>query len=80
MCANDEVISRLTLILTDVLIRHELNQEQFVFGGFSAGGAILMRYAEYCHQTPGDYPVVPSGVFAVDAPLDVISFFTYCET
>ena len=79
LTANDTVAARLTQILTDVLIRHEMNQEQFVFGGFSAGGAIALRYAELCHETPGDYPVVPSAVFTIDSPIDLIDFWSYMD-
>lgn len=79
LTANDAVAARLTQILTDVLIRHKMDQEQFVFGGFSAGGSIVMRYAELCHETPGDYPVVPSAIFTVDSPIDLIAFWDYVD-
>ena len=79
LTANEEISTIITKVLTDVLIRHEFDQEQFIFGGFSAGGSVLLRYAELCLETPGDYPVVPAAVFTVDSPLDIISFFTYCE-
>ena len=79
LTCNDETVSRLTEALTDVLIQYKLDQEQFIFGGFSAGGTILLRYAEYCHETPGDYPVIPAGVFTVDSPVDVIAFWEYID-
>lgn len=79
LTSNDFVTEDITNILTDVQIRHELGQEQFVMGGFSAGGTIALRYSEYCHKTPGDFPVVPAGVFTVDSPIDIIAFFDYME-
>jgi pimeloyl-ACP methyl ester carboxylesterase len=77
LTANEEISSRITQILTDVLIRHKMDQEQFILGGFSAGGTIALRYSELCHETPGDYPVVPAAVFAVDSPVDIIAFWDY---
>lgn len=79
LSADKFMSDRITSILTDVLIRHAMDQEPFVFGGFSGGGTILLRYAERCHENPGDHPVVPSAVFTVDSPVDLIAFWDYID-
>ena len=66
-----EFIDKIDLLLKDVIRKHQINEDQFVLGGFSAGGRIVMRYAELCKEFPKKHAIIPKGVFAVDSPIDI---------
>ena len=55
-------------ILHHVTSRHKLIDQRLYVGGFSIGGTCAMKYAELA--LANNYPVKPSAVFAIDAPLD----------
>lgn len=55
-------------ILNHVTSRHKLIVRRFYVGGFSIGGTCAIKYAELALSN--NYPVKPSAVFALDAPLD----------
>ena len=62
-------------ILSDIVKLYNLKKDQFVLGGHSAGGTILLRYAELCKEHPSDYPVSPKAVFTVDSPVDLLGLY-----
>lgn len=64
---------RLTAVINDIIARYKVKSNNFVLGGFSAGGLIALRYVELCNEFPKKFPIQPQGVFTVDAPID---FFT----
>jgi pimeloyl-ACP methyl ester carboxylesterase len=72
---DSEVNANLTAVLKDVIKRYKVSPEKFVFGGYSGGGTIVLRYVELCNQYPGKYPVKPKGVFMVDSPIDVFTIW-----
>ncbi len=55
-------------ILNYVTSRHKLIDQRFYVGGFSIGGSCAIKYAELALKN--NYPIKPSAVFAIDAPLD----------
>ncbi len=55
-------------ILSHVTSRHKLADKSFYLGGFSIGGTCAIKYAELALSN--NYPIKPSAVFAIDAPLD----------
>ncbi len=61
-------------ILHHVTSRHKLIDQRFYVGGFSIGGTCAMKYAELA--LANNYPVKPSAVFAIDAPLDFERMYT----
>lgn len=69
--ADEGVADNLTIVCKDVIKRYKINPEKFAIGGYSAGGAIALRYTELCNQFPGRYPIKPKAVFMVDSPLDI---------
>lgn len=78
--ADDQVINKLNGGLNDFLKKYpNISKEKFVIGGFSAGGTISLRYAEYCVENPTKVPVVPKGVFTVDSPLDLEDIWDYFQ-
>lgn len=79
LMADTIVQESLTNIFKDVIEKYEVSPDQFVLGGFSAGGAILTRYTELCYEFPSDFPIQPKGVFAVDAPLDIFTIYDNFE-
>jgi hypothetical protein len=64
-------INTLHKILTEITTKNEISPGTLVIGGFSAGGAGAVRYAEYCVDNGCSDTVRAAGVFSVDAPLDV---------
>ncbi len=77
--ADEAMQENLTNIILDVMDRFKVKPDQFVLGGFSAGGAILTRYTELCYQYPERYPIQPKGVFTVDSPLDLFTIYENFE-
>lgn len=55
-------------LLSDVKARFHLDNKRFFLGGFSIGGSCALKYAELAFQN--NFPIKPSAVFAIDAPLD----------
>ncbi|HYE55351.1 MAG TPA: hypothetical protein VD996_10920, partial [Chitinophagaceae bacterium] len=77
--ADSAVIGKLNRILRDVIQRYKVRPDQFVMGGFSAGGTIALRYVELCKESPSRYPVNPGAVFAVDSPVDIIDLWHFFD-
>ena len=75
--ADSSVIHKLNRILNDVIKKYKVSRNQFVIGGFSAGGTIALRYTELCKENPSDYPVDPKAVFTVDSPVDIIALWDF---
>lgn len=77
--ADKEVTKMITEAVTKVMKDHDIPKNKVVFGGFSAGGTIALRYAQYCISFPYDYPANPQAVFIVDSPVSLPDFHAYCE-
>jgi hypothetical protein len=73
--ADTSMIALMNRILTEVVNNYHVKKTQFAIGGMSSGGTIALRYAELCKENPADYPVLPSAVFDVDAPLDLLGLY-----
>ena len=73
--ADENVQDAFTKILKDIIQRYKVDKNKFVIGGFSAGGAVALRYVELCKQFPERFPINPTGVFTVDSPIDI--FWTW---
>lgn len=71
--------TKLTAVLEDVIVRYKVKPNQFVFGGFSAGGTIALRYVELCNEFPKKFPIQPKGVFVIDSPIDIFSIWMQFE-
>jgi hypothetical protein len=78
--ADEKVIDKLNRGLHDFLNRNpNIPKDKFVFGGFSAGGTISLRYAEYAVENPTKIPITIKGVFAVDSPVDLGDIWEYFQ-
>ncbi len=73
--ADPKVQAEITAILKDVIARYKVRADKFIFGGYSAGGTIALRYTELCNQYPSRFPVRPKGVFLVDSPIDIFTLW-----
>jgi pimeloyl-ACP methyl ester carboxylesterase len=69
--ADQPVQAKLTAVLEHVVNRYKVDREDFILGGYSAGGAIALRYTELCRQFPEKFPIQPKAVFMVDSPIDI---------
>ena len=69
--ADSLIQAKLNKVLEDVITRYQIKKDKFIFGGFSAGGVVALRYVELCHQFPEKFPVSPKAVFMADAPVDL---------
>jgi pimeloyl-ACP methyl ester carboxylesterase len=76
---DSSLLPKLNLIFRDVVNRYRVKPEQFVLGGFSAGGTIALRYAELCKESPSQFPINPKGVFTIDSPIDLFDLWGYCD-
>ncbi len=77
--ADQAVINRLNQAIEHVKDRYKVTADSFIIGGFSAGGTISLRYAEYCYEHPGLTPVQPKAVFSVDSPVDLFHIWNYFD-
>jgi len=77
--ADSVTQGRLTSVISDVRRRYSVSPDNFVLGGFSAGGMIAMRYAELCAEHPEKSPIRPAGVFTVDSPIDIFTVYDLLE-
>ena len=79
LSADSTVQSKLTAVFNDVIRRYKVNPENFVLGGYSAGGIVAMRYVELCNEFPDKFPIRPKGIFAVDSPVDIFTIMDDLE-
>jgi len=77
--ADGDVVKDLNDAITRVMSDHEIPKNKVILGGFSIGGSIALRYAEYCLKYKQDYPLQPAGVFIVDSPVELQDLYKYCE-
>jgi dienelactone hydrolase len=77
--ADSIVEAKLSGVVRDILKRYHVKKNQFVLGGFSAGGMIAMRYVELCQEFPDKYPIQPKGIFTVDSPVDIFTIYEQLE-
>ncbi len=76
--ADNQVIDRLNDAIIHVKEKYKVASDQFIIGGYSAGGTISLGYAEYCNSTV-NAPMKPQGVFAVDSPVDLFMIWDYFQ-
>jgi len=77
--ADDSVVERLNEAISHVKKKYDVGGNNFIVGGYSAGGTISLRYAEYCNQYPNKAPIKPMAVFAVDSPVDLFGIWNYFQ-
>ena len=78
--ADEKVIDKLNRGLADFIKRNpNVPKDKFVIGGFSAGGTICLRYAEYSIKNPSNTPITFRGVFTVDSPIDLVDAWDYFQ-
>lgn len=78
--ADEDVIERLNRGLAAFIQSNPgVATNQFVMGGFSAGGTISLRYAEYAVEYPNAVPIALKGVFTVDSPIDLGDIWEYFQ-
>ncbi|MBK7388690.1 MAG: hypothetical protein IPI23_06340 [Bacteroidetes bacterium] len=70
---------KLSKIFTDVKSRYGVKPNDFVLGGYSAGGMIALRYTELCMEFPNKFPIQPKGIFTVDSPIDIFTIYEQLE-
>jgi len=77
--ADSVVQARLSAVCEDIIRKFHIAPDRFALGGFSAGGAIVLRYAELCYQYPKRFPVKPKAVFMADSPIDIFTIWNGLE-
>lgn len=77
--ADKSVIKRLNEAVDHVMKKYNVASDDFIIGGFSAGGTISLRYAEYCNEMKNEAPIAPKAVFAVDSPVDLFAIWDYFQ-
>ncbi|WP_162418502.1 alpha/beta hydrolase [Cyclobacterium roseum] len=78
--ADEKVIDKINRGLTNFIKRNpNVPKDKFVIGGFSAGGTISLRYAQYSIEHPEKTPIILKGVFTVDSPIDLVDIWEYFQ-
>lgn len=77
--ADETVIKKLDSAFEHVKSKYKVDKNQFVMGGFSAGGTISLRYTELCAELGQKAVIQPQGVFSVDSPVDLFHIWDYFQ-
>ncbi len=77
--ADSSSVTRINLILKNVIGHFTADTSKFVLGGFMYSGNIALRYTELCYENPSAYPLLPKAVFAIDCPVDLLSLTEWCN-
>lgn len=77
--ADAQVVNNLNQAMNHAMETYNLSPTQFVIGGFSAGGTVALRYAEYAYEDGNHTTILPQGVFTVDSPVDLFEIWKYFE-
>ena len=76
---DDEIREKIITVMQDVKTRYKVGPDKFVLGGYSSGGALVLRFAEMSLERPDEFPIEPIGVFMVDSPIDIFSLWDGLE-
>lgn len=68
---------RLTKIMNDLFELQNLSAKNVYIGGFSSGGNISLLFANHLAQTQNI--IQPKGVFAIDAPVDLLGLYEVAQ-
>lgn len=77
--ADEGVTERLNEAFNHIADNYSVDKDKFVIGGFSAGGTISLRYAEYSNEDPSHASIHPKGVFSIDSPVDLFDIWNYFQ-
>ncbi|MFN5168446.1 MAG: hypothetical protein ACK5DD_02375 [Cyclobacteriaceae bacterium] len=78
--ADEEVTAKLDRAFDHLLKKFSgVRKDQFIIGGYSAGGSIALRYTEACNQPTNQHRIAPRGVFTVDSPIDLFDIWGYFQ-
>lgn len=75
MYLNESVIQKVNSVLTEIIKEYNISKDEFVIGGFSAGGVTALSYTEYCKQYPDKSVINPQAVFTADSPVDLVDLW-----
>ncbi len=70
--ADSVSVERINHILTHVARQFPVDTAKFALGGLGYAGNIALRYTELCYEKPGQFPVLPKAVFAINCPVDLL--------
>ena len=70
---------KLNQLLSEVFNKYKLYEKPFFIGGFSFGGNMALQYTQAAYQ-PTSPLQKPTGVFAIDPPLDIARLYTCMTT
>jgi hypothetical protein len=73
---DDSLFTVIQTCIADAIAKFQIAHDNFVIGGFSAGGNIAVGYAERIIQEKINSPA-PRAVFGVDPPLDLAEMYKY---
>lgn len=68
---TDEIVSMMNAMCENAISKFRLPKSNFVFGGFSMGGILSLRYAEMAVSDSTKARVKPKAVFSCDGPNDL---------
>lgn len=77
--ADRETVKLLNEAIETAINKYSIPRDKVIIGGFSAGGTIALRYAQFCIKYPDTYPMIPKSVFAIDSPVELKELYAYCQ-
>lgn len=80
LLATDSIRQRFNRVLQHAQQQYMLPADlPLVVGGFSAGGTLALRFAEYAAEKPAEVPFPIEGVFSLDGPVDLLYLEKYFQ-
>jgi pimeloyl-ACP methyl ester carboxylesterase len=77
--ADTAVVTRINTILRHAVAHFSIDSSRVALAGYSYAGNIALRYAELTNEDPGEYPLRPRAVFAVDSPVDCLALWEWSK-
>ncbi len=64
---------QLSILITEAIEKNKLEVTKLFIGGISLGGTVALTLSNYLMKT--DSPLIPTGVFVVDSPIDLYALY-----
>src|SRR5579859_2440672 len=79
ICADTATINRINLMVKHLTTTYSADTSRMALAGYSYAGGVALRYTELAYKNPSVCGFQPKAVFAIDAPVDLIGLWHWCE-
>ncbi len=79
LSADSVSVYRINIILKNVISHYSADTSRFAIGALGYAGNVILRYTEMCYENPGQFPILPKAVFAMNCPVDLPGLVHWSE-